>query len=73
MNTGINVNQIKWEDRNRAVNAAMESHSNADLRAILRINAWKVREGSWTFREWKKHAQNMTYGKGPFCAPFRLR
>lgn len=50
------------------INALIEAHKNLRMRQVLRMNAWKVRLGYWSFRDWKKHAQNLAYGQGPFRA-----
>lgn len=48
------------------INALIAVHKGLRMRQVLRLNAWKVRLRLWTFREWKKHSQNLTYGQGPF-------
>lgn len=48
--------------------ALIEAHKSLRMRHYLGLNAWKVRMGLWSFREWKKHSQNLTYGQGPFRA-----
>lgn len=50
------------------INAMVSAHKGLRMRQVLRMNAWKVRLGKWTFAEWKKHAQNLAYGQGPFRA-----
>lgn len=46
-----------------SIGAAIAVHKSRIMRDVMILNMWKVREGLWSFREWKKHAQQFTYSR----------